>query len=278
MLSIRGLTLQEMVFVMEVSNKEGWNSGLYDGMTYYRVDPDGFFLGERDGCMVGGIVAARCADGLTFIGNHFVLPPYRGQGYGKSLWERALERAGDDITAVNGLTDGRDFYESYGFRYVCNVIRYKGTAFDARRLSEYATPAYDIDFAKLAEFDARFFGADRTRFLRIWLESPGADCMCLIKRGEILSWACMRRCRDGWRLGPVYAENYESAWELTRHMAAKTLSERVYIDAPENNTNAIKLAFSLGLTPVGARARMFKNGHLDESYNGIYGFTTLDIG
>ena len=47
--------------------------------------------------------------------------------------------------------------------------------------------------------------------------------------------------------------------------------------SPPPNTKAIKLAFSLGMTPVGARLRMFKNGHLDEPYENIYGFTTLDI-
>jgi hypothetical protein len=194
------------------------------------------------------------------------------------LWEYALARAGDDIIAINGLTEGKDFYESYGFRAVCNVIRYKGVIFSERRQSDYVTPTYNMNFAKLSEYDLKHYGARRSRFLRTWLDTPGIESMCLMKRGEIRSWACMRRCRDGWRLGPVYSESYDCALELTRHMAAKTVSENVYIDAPENNVNAIKLAFSLGMTPMDARLRMFKNSHLDEPYDKIYGFTTLDIG
>ncbi len=263
---------------MEVAHKEGWNPGLYDAMTFYQIDEKGFFAGELEGSLVGGVSAARSGENLVFIGNHFVLPPFRAKGYGKRLWEWALGQAGDSVVVINGLTDGREFYESYGFGRALNVIRYKGAIFTERSESDCVVPTGDVDFARLLEFDAAISGARRQGFLKIWLDAPGMESRCLIKNGEILSWACMRRCRRGWLFGPVYGIDFEAVDELIRHMAAKTLAEDAYLDIPETNADAIKLAFAMGMTPVGARARMFKNGALPEAYSDIYGFTSLDIG
>lgn len=278
MLSIRNLTLQEMVFPMEVAQKEGWNPGLYDGAAFYQADPEGFFIAELDGGMAGGISAVRYGDGMVFIGNHFVLPPFRGRGIGKALWEYAIASAGEKDIGVNGLTEGKSFYESYGFRSVCNIIRYRGSIFLEGRFSDDVYFAHDIDFRVLAAFDAGFFGAPRGQFLKSWLETPAIESLCVLKDGELQGWGCMRRCREGWRLGPVFARQFAYAEELLRRFALKTIAEDVYIDIPENNVQAIKLAFSMGMTPMEARLRMRRGEEIVEPLDQIYGFTTMDIG
>jgi len=278
MLRIRNLSLQEMVFLMEVAQKEGWNPGLYDGAAFYQTDPDGFFIGELDGSIAGGISAVSYGDNQVFIGNHFVLPPFRGRGIGKTLWEYALSIAGDRVTGVNGLTEGYAFYESWGFRRICNIIRYSGSIFLQGHLSSDVYAAQDIDFDKLRAFDAEYFGLARERFLQAWLETPGMESLCLLKEGEIQAWGCMRRCRTGWRLGPVFARHSYFAEEILRHFAIKTIAEDVYIDIPDCNVQAIRLAFSLGMTPTDARIRFYKGEEPKVALDEIYGFSTLDIG
>ena len=88
----------------------------------------------------------------------------------------------------------------------------------------------------------------------------------------------MRRCREGWRLGPVFARDYDSAEGLMRHLAVKTIAEDVYMDVPESNTQAIRLAFSMGMTPMDARLRLYRGARDLEPLSRIYGLTTLDIG
>ncbi|MCL2121606.1 MAG: GNAT family N-acetyltransferase [Clostridiales bacterium] len=278
MLTIRNLTLQEMVFLMEVAFKEGWNPGLYDGAAFFQTDPDGFFIAEREGGLIGGISVVKYGEERAFLGNHFVLPPFRGKGYGKELWEYALAQAGNRIIGVNGLTEGKQFYESYGFRSIGNIIRYQGSIFPKGRLSDDIYSSQDIDFYKLLAFDAGFFGIARERFLRAWLETPALESLCVLKGGEIKGWGCMRRCRNGWRLGPVFASEYAIAEELLRHFAIKTIAEEVSMDVPESNVQAIRLAFSMGMTPVDARLRAYKGEQIREPLEQIFGFTTLDIG
>ena len=277
MLTIRNLTLQEMVFPMEVAYKEGWNPGLYDGAAFFQADPDGFFIAELDGGMVGGIMAVSYGEEMVFIGNHFVLPPFRNKGYGKALWEYALTRAAGKTIGANGLTEGKSFYESYGFQGTGNVIRCRGSIFPKGRLSDDVYSAHDVDFRELLRFDAGFFGVPRESFLRAWLETPAMESLCILKDGEIRGWGCMRRCREGWRLGPVFAVDYMFAEGILRHFAVKTIAEDLYMDIPENNVQAIKLAFSMGMTPLDARLRLRRGGQTQEPQDQIFGFTTLDI-
>ncbi|MDR0468829.1 MAG: GNAT family N-acetyltransferase [Peptococcaceae bacterium] len=278
MLTIRNFTLPEMVFPMEVAFKEGWNPGLYDGVAFYQADPDGFFLAEQDGGMVGGISAVNFDDRLIVIGNHFVLPPYRGQGIGKALWERALLVAGDKSIRVNGLPEGRLFYESYGFQELGNIIRYGGSVFAEGRISDDVYSAQDISFSQLTDFDAGFFGISRPGFLRTWLATPAMISLCLLKEGELQGWGCMRRCRNGWRLGPVFAKHYEHAEELVRHFALSTVAENVYMDITDSNVQAIRLAFAMGMTPWEARVKLYRGEYIKEPLDQIFGFTTVDIG
>ena len=278
MLTIRKLTLPEMVFPMEVAYKEGWNPGLYDGAAFFQADPEGFFLAEADGGMVGGISAVGYENRLAVIGNHFVLPPYRGKGFGKALWDYAVEAAGDRPVRVNGLPDGRAFYASYGFRSLCNIIRYGGSVFAEGRISDDVYSARDIDFRELTAFDAAFFGAPRPGFLKTWLETPAMVSLCLLKEGGIEGWGCMRRCRKGWRLGPVFARNPIFAEELLRTFAMKTIAESVYMDIPESNVQAIRLAFAMGMTPWEARLKLVRGEDAGEPMDQIFGFTTVDLG
>ena len=278
MLTIRHLGLQEMVFPMEVAYKEGWNPGLYDGAAFFQADPDGFFLAEQNGGMAGAISAVRCGEDLVVIGNHFVLPPFRGKGIGKALWEHALLQAGEKTAVCNGLTEGRAFYESYGFQGAYNVIRYGGVMFAEARHSRDVYPACDIDFRRLAQADAVFFGAARERVLKAWLETPVMESVCLLKDGDMRGWGSLRRCRKGWRLGPVFARDYACAEEMIRHLAMKTCDEWVYIDIPETNVQAIRLAFAIGMAPLSARLKLFWGERIQEPIEQIFGFTSLDIG
>ncbi|MCL1804849.1 MAG: GNAT family N-acetyltransferase [Clostridiales bacterium] len=278
MLTIRNLSLQEMVFPMEVAYKEGWNPGLYDGVAFYQADPDGFFLAEVDGGMAGGVSVVGYDDRLAVIGNHFVLPPYRGRGIGRTLWEHAMEAAGDKRIRINGLPEGKEFYESYGFYGICNVIRYGGSIFAEGRVSDDIYSAQDIDFRRLVEYDAAFFGMPRAPFLKNWLDTPAMVSLCVLKEGEIKGWGCMRRCRKGWRLGPVFADDYDRAEELIRHFAVKTVAESVYMDVAETNVQSIKLGFAMGMTPWEARLKMYKGEQEREPLERIFGFTTVDIG
>ena len=79
----------------------------------------GAFLGDQ---LVGGLDASMTSFRILYISSLFVDEEYRRKGIGKSLMEEAERRAkelGADMIRLDTFDwQGRDFYESIGFRRV----------------------------------------------------------------------------------------------------------------------------------------------------------------
>ncbi len=88
-LSIRRMTRDEVEFAIDLAAEEGWNPGIHDGRCFYATDPNGFFVGELDGELVGSISAVAYDDSFGFIGLYIVKPEFRGKGIGTRLGRRA---------------------------------------------------------------------------------------------------------------------------------------------------------------------------------------------
>src|SRR3546814_12351498 len=54
--------------------------------------------------------------------------------------------------------------------------------------------------------------------------------------------------------------------------------EPVFLDVPENNAAAIRLAEAAGLTPEFETARMYRGAAPAVDINGLYGITTFELG
>lgn len=79
----------------------------------------GAFDGEQ---LIGGLDASMTSFRILYISSLFVVEEYRRKGIGKSLMEEAERRAkelGADMIRLDTFDwQGRDFYESIGFRRV----------------------------------------------------------------------------------------------------------------------------------------------------------------
>jgi hypothetical protein len=63
--------------------------------------------------------------------------------------------------------------------------------------------------------------------------------MALVRDGEVAGYGVIRRCREGYKIGPLFADD-----------------AAIYIDPPVTNAAAIALAESHGLAPSFETARM----------------------
>src|SRR5215211_722589 len=106
--------------------EEGWNPGLDDGERFARADPGAFLCTERDGEVVATVSCARYGEAYAFIGMYIVRPDLRGQGVGRQLFDRALERARDRIVGLDGVLEQQLTYERAGFALAHNNTRYEG--------------------------------------------------------------------------------------------------------------------------------------------------------
>jgi ribosomal protein S18 acetylase RimI-like enzyme len=284
--TIRPMTRDEIGrYALEWAAREGWNPGLDDAAAFYAADPEGFLLGELDGEPVGCISAVRYGEDFGFLGFYIVQPEWRGKGYGMRLWRAALDALGGRTAGLDGVVAQQANYRKSGFQLAYRNIRYRLE--QPRREIAMATGtrrefihAGQIPLDELAAFDRRFFPADRNNFLRQWIRLPhGTAIATLDEKENLTGYGVVRACREGSKIGPLFAEDPRTARALFAVLAGEGGEGDVYLDVPEPNTMALSLvAESFGMEKVFETARMYKGAPPALPIDKIFGVTTFELG
>lgn len=88
----------------------------------------------------------------------------------------------------------------------------------------------------------------------------------------------MRRCRVGWKIGPLVADDADRADLVFRALTARVEGEPCFLDAPEPNGDALALASRHGMTPAFETARMFRGPMPDTDLSRLFGVTSFELG
>ncbi len=278
---IRAMRRDELNFAVALAANEGWNPGIHDANAFFATDPGGFLVGLLDNEPIGCISAVRYGPGFGFLGFYIVAPGYRGRGYGMQLWNSALEQFGTRNIGLDGVQEQQANYRKSGFSLAYSNIRY---AWQNRLQNEPVTTpnivsVKHIDAHSLARYDRRCFPASRPTFLDAWLNQPGSAALVWLENEAIRGYGVIRRCRDGWKVGPLFADNRGIAESLLLALSRNTADqEPVYLDVPETNTEGMRLAADLGMHEVFGTARMYNHYLPDIVTDRIFGVTTFELG
>src|SRR4051812_6910196 len=235
---IRPASRRELDLALEWAAQEGWNPGLSDSECFYAADPDGFLLALRDGEPVASIAVVRYGGDFGFLGLYIVRPDLRGRGYGYRLWQAGMTRLEGRTVGLDGLVAQQDNYRRSGFSLAHWNIRYEGQpGVGASQDARIKAVAGEILEAVLA-YDRVFFPAPRERFLRCWLEPNRHTARAFVEDGAVRGYGVLRRCRTGFKIGPLFAETDEGAEALFRSLAVQAGGEPVFLDVPEPNPAA----------------------------------------
>ncbi len=82
----------------------------------------------------------------------------------------------------------------------------------------------------------------------------------------------------GAKIGPLFADTADDAARLLDGLAARTGDVPLYLDVPEPNRDALRLAEGRGMTPVFETARMYLGTAPLEPVERIFGVTTFELG
>lgn len=279
--SIRHLTEAECALMVDWAAAEGWNPGRHDGAAFFASDPGGYWGLFEGPEPVATISAVRYGDAFAFIGFYICRPDRRGRGLGYRLWQHALKAVEGMPIGLDGVVAQQDNYRKSGFALAHRNVRYGGRPLVTRvpdpRLHRLS--ARDIPSMVDLERALRLFPTDRPRFLEAWLAMPGTIGFRLGTGDTIDGYGVIRPCRDGWKIGPLFAGNPDDAMLLARALIAETgPGSTVYLDPPEPNLAARRLVESLGLQPVFETARMYRGPVPDLALHRIYGITSFELG
>jgi GNAT superfamily N-acetyltransferase len=266
----------DLALALEWAAAEGWNPGLHDAHCFYSADPQGFFVGERDGLPIGCVSAVRYGSGFGFLGLYIVKAEHRGQGFGLALWRAALDHLGDRVIGLDGVVAQQENYRRSGFRLAFRNIRQKGRG--GGEAPPGLTELAAVPIGEILRYDETAFPAPRAEFLKSWISQPGAVALGVVDGRRLEGYGVLRACREGFKIGPLFADDEKTADRLAAGLMARAPGAPVFLDTPEANPRALALAARYAMAPVFETARMVKNGAPAMQVERCFGVTTFELG
>ncbi len=276
--TVRPMKREEVALIREWANAEGWNPGTHDGDCFYHTDPGGFFLGELDGEPVACISCVAYDESFGFLGQYIVRPGFRGRGYGIEVWRAGMAHLGSRNVGLDGVLAQQDNYARSGFQFAHQHIRYQGEG--GGPSSPEVVRLSSVPFEDVLAYDRRCFPAPRPTFLRAWLQLPESVALGYLREGRLAGFGVIRRSADGFKVGPLFADDITAADALLGSLTREVGSQPFCVDAPEATANpaAAELVSRFGLKEAFRTARMYTQGPPTADTGRIFGITTMELG
>ncbi len=286
-LVIRNMTRSEVDQLVAWAAQEGWNPGLDDADIFWRTDAEAFIAADLGAELVGGGAITSYAGEYGFMGFFIVKPEYRNRGLGNTIWHARRERLlgrlqpGAPI-GMDGVFTMQDYYARGGFVFSHRNLRFRADVAGelARTVArdEHIVPLAELPFDHLAAYDRQCFPAPRPGFLQDWIEQPTGLALAYRRDGVLQGYGVIRQCREGCKVGPLFADDADIANALFTHLAAFAAGGPLFLDAPENNPAAMALVRQHNMTEVFGCARMYLGEPPALRHERIYGVTTFELG
>src|SRR3954466_10281222 len=220
-LVVRPASRCEVDLALQWAAQEGWNPGLSDSDCFYAADPEGFLLAFRDAEPVASISVVRYGSDFGFLGLYIVRPELRGRGYGYQLWQAGMAHLGERTIGLDGVVAQQENYRRSGFSLAHRNIRFGGQpGIQGPQDARIRSVEGELLNAVLA-YDRAFFPAPRESFLRCWLDPDRHEARVFVEAGAVRGYGVLRRCRTGFKIGPLFAETEEGAEALFLSLAAE---------------------------------------------------------
>ncbi len=276
-LKIRRISREEAEFIIEMAAAEGWNPGIHDGELFYEADPEGFIIAEIEGKPVGCASAVAYDNEFGFFGLYVVKPEFQKKGIGMKLTEKCLEHMGDRNIGLDGVVENETKYQNVmKFRSSYSNLRYEGRG--GGEIPEGLVKVSKVPFEKLLEYDRRMFPAPRPGFLKKWITQPDSYAFAALKAGALKGYGVIRKCRVGYKIGPLFADDLDTAEKIFRALKASVPEETIYLDIPESNKKAMEIAKKYHMSVMFRTIRMYSQKEPDIELDKVYGVTSFELG
>jgi predicted N-acetyltransferase YhbS len=258
---LRDMTPADLPAAHALSREAQWPHRLKDLDFLLAV---GFGLvAERDGAIVGTIMAWPYGEDTACLGMVIVDAACRGGGVGRKLMDAALARLDGRTVQLNATDVGLPLYKNLGFRSVGGIHQHQGTLSSAPivalRDGERVRPMGKGDAAAIAELDRKASGLARADLLARLLKT--ARGVVLDRGGEAVGFAIFRRFGMGYAIGPAVAPDSQGAKALISHWLGSNAGMFSRLDVPYESGLSAWLA-ELGLPEVGRVTTMVRGPDL----------------
>jgi len=286
-LTMRNMTRAEVDELVEWAAREGWNPGLHDADSFWATDPEAFIAAELDGELIGGGTITSYGGEFGFMGFFIVRPEFRGRGFGDTLWHarraRLLGRLKPTASiGLDGVFTMQDYYAKGGFVFSHRDMRFRAEIAEppasALEADDVIVALAEIPLDEVLGYDRTCFPAARPGFLKGWVSQPDALALGCRRDGRMSGYGVVRRCREGCKIGPLFADDARAAQALYAPFADFAAGGPLFLDAPENNPAAMDFVRRHRMEEVFGCARMYLGPAPDVAHARIFGVTTFELG
>jgi hypothetical protein len=214
-----------------------------------------------------------------FIGFYIVKSDYRQQGFGMPLWNKAMEHLSGRNIGLDGVVAQQDNYKKSGFQLAHRNIRYEWRSTRSQHSGQGITELSGVPSEDLLMYDAKLFGNRRDLFLKCWTSRPGTIALGIVQGDRLQGYGVLRRCRHGFKVGPLFADSADIAETLFLSLTGDLpVDTPTFLDVPEVNPQAMRMAEKYGMTTVFETARMYTQQAPNLPLHQWFGVTTFELG
>jgi GNAT superfamily N-acetyltransferase len=276
---IRTMRRAELDISVAWAAAEGWNPGRHDADCFYAADPGGFLIGLLDDEPISVLSVVKYGERFGFLGFYIVKPEYRGRGYGMQIWNAGLAYLAGRTIGLDGVVAQQGNYAKSGFTLAYRNIRFRGRATGDRQPAPQTVPLSALPFDELLAYDQPYFPEGRTAFLRCWISQPEHQALAIRQDDRLAGYGVLRRCREGYKVGPLIADSPALAERLfVAFKAAAPEDEPIFLDVPAVNRPALDMAHRHAMSVVFETARMYKGQAPALPLERLFGVTTFELG
>ncbi len=263
-MKLRVMTIPDIPAGMRLKEIAGWNQTPADWERFLSASPEGCFVTEVEGRVVGTATTINYEDRFAWIGMVLVDPDYRGRGIGTRLLEKAIEYldgSGVPTLKLDATPQGKPIYKKLGFNEEYEIERWVLRRSPVAKTS--GAPGPLPDFEGILNWDRVVFGADRSRLLSsVDRESPDFT-LTAERRGSLAGYAAGRRGSLADHLGPWVARDEASAREQLDEFLRRSARGTLFVDCMKSSPFARELLVSHGFELSRPLTRMFRgpNAH-----------------
>jgi len=277
--SIRRMKRSEIDIAVDWAAAEGWNPGIHDADCFYATDPDGFLIGFLDNEPVAMVSAVGYEDSYGFMGFYMVKPEVRNRTYGVQVWDEGLRYLKDRCIGLDSVRPDLVSHKKPEFKPAYANYRFQWIKDEQWAVAPEVVDLSLVPFQTVAAYDRMVFGFSREAFLKCWISRPGTRALGIIGNGKLSGYGVIRECREGFKIGPLFAEKAECAGTLFEALTADMkMGELLYLDTPARNPKAIAIAQSCGMTEVFRTTRMYNRREPNFPLDKWFGVTTFELG
>ncbi len=277
--SIRRMNRSEVDMAVDWAEAEGWNPGNHDAECFYAADPNSFFLGLLDDEPVGMVSAVAYGDSYGFMGFYIVKPEIRNRGYGVQLWDEGLKYLGNRTIGLDSVRPDLVAGRKPEYQSAYTNYRFKWIKDEQWPVNPEVIHLDQVPFPTLAAYDYEVFAFSREDFLKCWISRPGAVALGLMQENKLSAYGVIRECREGFKIGPLFADNRDYARILFQALTSGVdMGVPVFLDTPRINPDAVEIAQSYGMTEVFRTTRMYNRDAPTLPLEKWFGVTSFELG